>query len=225
LVYQECLSVVSNPAGDPLHPACLRIQRNPATGASAPTTVSYINAAFARVAGVDLTVDWRAELFGGNFGVNFMVTTIQEVKTQSTDTASVYEWKGSLGPSPGTSLNNGAYDYRTFTTVSYGRDDWNLSLRWRHLPAALDATQVVSAISTEIGATESYDVFDLTGTWNAGPRTILRFGVENLFDTPPVITGGRTAQDQFPSSGSGETEAGFYDLLGRQFFIGVGTTF
>jgi outer membrane receptor protein involved in Fe transport len=225
VVYEECLSVTANPTADPLSPACLRVNRNPGSGGAAPTTVGYINGAFATVAGVDLTVDWRADLLGGNFGVNFMVTSLQELKTQATQGSPVLDWKGSLGPTPGTSLNNGAYDYRTFTTVSYGRNDWNLSLRWRHLPTALDATEVVTTTSTQTGALESYDVFDLSGTWAAGDSTVIRFGIENLFDEPPVWTGGRTAADNSPSSGSGTTEAGFYDILGRQFYLGVQASF
>jgi outer membrane receptor protein involved in Fe transport len=122
-------------------------------------------------------------------------------------------------------LNNGAYDYRTFTTFSYGRDAWNLSLRWRHLPDAIDGSQAVTPASTQTGAEEAYDVFDLSGTYDVGERTVLRFGIDNLFDTPPVWTGGRTALDNSPSSGSGVTEAGFYDILGRSFFFGVSTGF
>jgi outer membrane receptor protein involved in Fe transport len=225
VVYQACLSQSSNPTSDPLHPACLRIFRNPGSGLAAPTTTSYVNAAFATVSGIDLTANWRTELAGGNFGVNFMVSSLLEEKTQDTVTAPVIDWKGSLGPTPGTSLNNGAYDYRTYTTVNYGRGDWGLTLRWRHLPTALDATQVLSPLATETGAQESYDVFDLSGTYDLNDKMVLRYGIDNLFDTPPVFTGGRTAQDQHPGTGSGTTEAGFYDILGRSVFVGLRMSF
>jgi len=225
VVYQACLSVSSNPTGDPNHPACLRVFRNPGSGAAAPTTVGYVNAAFAKVAGTDLTVDWAADIAGGNFGVNFMVTYLQEMKTQASPAAPVYDWKGSLGPGLATSLNNGAFDYRTFTTFRYGRGDWNLALRWRHLPDAIDGEQVVSPTTTQRGAEESYDVFDLTGTWTANGRTTLRFGIENLLDEQPVWTGRRAAGDVSPSTGSLTTEAGFYDILGRQYFVGVSASF
>ncbi|RPI60556.1 MAG: TonB-dependent receptor, partial [Lysobacterales bacterium] len=225
VVYQSCLSQATNPTADPNHQACLRVFRNPGSGGAAPTTVGYVNAAFSKVAGTDLTVDWASDLAGGTFGLNFMVTYLMEMKTQASARAPVYDWKGSLGPGAATSLNNGAYDYRTFTTVRYGRGDWNLSLRWRHLPEAIDGEQVVSAVATQRGAEEDYNVFDLTGTLGLGNRTTLRFGVENLFDEPPVITGRRTAADPSPSNGSMTTEAGFYDILGRQFFVGVNAAF
>ncbi len=227
LIYSQCLSVATNATADPNHPACLRMNRNPVGGGPSAATVGYVNAAYAKVSGIDLGVNWSADLFGGVFGVNFMVTTIQHLKTQATERLPVVDWRGSLGPTPATSLNNGAFEYRTFTTVNYGRSDWNFALRWRHVPSAVDETVPTSATgtSTLLGAEESYDVFDLTGSWNVSDRTSIRFGIENLFDTPPVWTGGRSALDPSPSSGSGTTEAGFYDILGRTLFLGVHASF
>jgi outer membrane receptor for ferrienterochelin and colicin len=135
-------------------------------------------------------------------------------------------------------LNNGAYDYRTFTTVNYGRNAWNLALRWRHLPTAIDATQASlnasinagllpasTPPSTQLGAEQSYDVFDLSGSWDVTEKIALRYGIDNLADRRPVWTGARTAADPHPTTGAGETEAGFYDILGRSFYVGVKASF
>src|SRR4029078_6756596 len=142
--------------------------------------------------GIDFTADWRTDMAKGKFGVNFMISTLIDEKTQDTARAPVVDWKGSLGPSASTSLNNGAYDYRTFTTVSYGRGEWNLSLRWRHLRSAIDATQAAinasinaglqkpGTLSTSLGAESSYDIFDLSGGFNVGKRTELHCGIEHL---------------------------------------------
>ena len=225
VVYEECLSAMSNPTGDPNTPSCQDIFRNPTTGGAAPTTVTYVNAAFAKVEGIDFTANWAANLAGGNFGVNFMITKLLTEETQATPDAPVVDWVGSLGPTPGTSLTNGAYDYRTFTTVNYGRSVWNLALRWRHLPSAIAASAAVTPATTELGAQDSYDVFDLTGSWDAKDNMTVRFGIQNLFDEPPVWTGGRSAADAHPTNGSRVTEAGFYDILGRQFYIGASLSF
>ena len=93
------------------------------------------------LSGVDLAANWQVDLADmgidrveGRFGVNFLVSTLLELETQATPTAASIDWKGSLGPDPGTSLNNGAFDYRTFTTINYGFNDWNMSLpRWLSL--------------------------------------------------------------------------------------------
>jgi iron complex outermembrane recepter protein len=236
-VYEKCLSAASNPTYDPTNPSCLAIHRNPVNGTATTTTVSYVNAAFAQVSGVDITADWRTTLAGGQFGVNFMISSLINEKTQDTASQPVIDWKGSLGPSATTSLNNGAYDYRTFTTVNYGRDRWNLALRWRHLPTAIDAAQAVinsnieaglaapGTLSTGLGAQSAYDVFDFSGGFNMSKRMELRYGVDNLFDTPPVCTGGRSAADPHPSPCGGQTEAGFYDILGRSLYVGLKVTF
>jgi outer membrane receptor for ferrienterochelin and colicin len=68
-------------------------------------------------------------------------------------------------------------------------------------------------------------VFDFSGGFNMSKRMELRYGVDNLFDTPPVCTGGRSAADPHPSPCGGQTEAGFYDILGRSFYVGVKVTF
>ena len=107
------------------------------------------------------------ERLPGTFAVSFLVSTLLDLTTQATPTA--LDWKGSLGPDPGTSLNNGAFDYRTFTTLSYAFNDWNLSPRWRHLPKAKSALQAAldsttGGVATVLGAEDSYDVFDASAT-------------------------------------------------------------
>jgi outer membrane receptor protein involved in Fe transport len=225
-VYEACLGTASNPTGDINNPACQRIIRNPSTGGATASNVSYINAGDATVSGVDLTLDWRKDVAGGTLGVNYILSSLLDMKTQATATSPTIDWKGTLGPDPGTSLNNGAFDYRMFTTVSYSIADWDLGLRWRHLPSAKAAQEATSVGPTVyLGAQEDYDVFDLSARWAANDKTTVRMGIDNLFDTPPVITGGRSALDPNPTTGQGTTEAGFYDILGRQLFVGVEARF
>ena len=108
----------------------------------------------------------------------------------------------------------------------------------RHLPTAIDAAQAGingniaagflpanTAPSTGLGAQSSYDVFDLSGSYAIGPKINLRYGVDNLFDKLAVCTGGRSAADPHPAPCGGQTEAGFYDILGRSFYVGVKTSF
>jgi iron complex outermembrane receptor protein len=226
-VYEACLSPASNPTFSVTAPACQRIIRNPATGGATASNVSYINAGDAVISGVDFAADWRPNLeMPGQLGINFLVTKLIDLKTQATRTSPVVDWVGTLGPDPGTSLNNGAFDYRIFTTVSYLIDDWSVSLRWRHLPTA-EAAQEATVVGpvANLGAQDDYNVFDLSASWQISDRTRLRMGIDNLLDTDPVITGGRNTLDPNPTSGQGTTEAGFYDILGRQVFVGVEASF
>jgi iron complex outermembrane recepter protein len=200
-VYEACLSAASNP--------------------------SFINAGDATVSGVDFAADWRPNLeIPGQLGINFLLTKLLDLETQATATSPTVDWVGTLGPDPGTSLNNGAFDYRIFTTVSYLIDDWSVSLRWRHLPTA-EAAQEATVVGpvANLGAQDDYNVFDLSASWQVNDRTRLRMGIDNLLDTDPVITGGRNSLDPNPTSGQGTTEAGFYDILGRQVFVGIEANF
>jgi outer membrane receptor protein involved in Fe transport len=232
-VYQACLSPGSNPTFDVSNEACQRIIRNPSTGTMTATNVSYINSGTSKLSGVDVTLDWKADVadmglksIRGNFGLNVVVSTLLQLETQATPTSPVIDWVGSLGPSAGTSLNRGAYRYRLFTTFNYGAGPFIANLRWRHLPTAKSELQATSTVPvTVMGAESNYDVFDFSGAWNMNDTVQLRVGIDNLFNTPPVITGRRAAGDPQPTSGAGVTEVGFYDVLGRQIYAGFKAKF
>ena len=96
---------------------------------------------------------------------------------------------------------------------------------------------------------KSYSVLDLSGSWDINQNLTLRAGIDNLFDVLPRITGasaGRpdgtdlsavcsVAQQELgcqnpnsyslPSTGAGSTNPGYYDVLGRRFFIGLKARF
>jgi outer membrane receptor protein involved in Fe transport len=174
------------------------------------------------------------------------------------------EWKGSLGPNlPGTQA--GAYDYRLFTTLSYNQPNWGVTMRWRHLPSVYTADyaeqQALIANNASVAAggdglilgytpggdynagpwieTDSYDVFDLSGTWDINETFSLRGGITNLFDTAPPDVGSTAGyapgSDLAVCNGApgcsdptgyslysrGGFNGGYYDTLGRRFFVGV----
>jgi iron complex outermembrane receptor protein len=101
----------------------------------------------------------------------------------------------------------------------------------------------------------SYDVFDFSGSWIINDTLALRFGVDNVFDRDPeptTATSGRpydpsltAAQNRdamlalcenkpgcvaptsysLGSSGYGTTSGGYYDTLGRRFYVGLKAQF
>lgn len=99
--------------------------------------------------------------------------------------------------------------------------------------------------STEVKA-DSYSVFDLSFNWNINDLITLRGGINNLLDEDPVITGqtrgypvgtdltavcGGAPGCQNPTnfslgvSGAGMTNGGYYDTIGRRWFMGIKATF
>jgi outer membrane receptor protein involved in Fe transport len=100
-------------------------------------------------------------------------------------------------------------------------------------------------------AARKYDIFDLSAAWNINDTLSLRAGVDNLLDKRPSLTGGSTGRPydpnnttylqhvcdgwapgciapttySLPNSGAGSTSAGFYDTLGRRYFLGLKASF
>jgi outer membrane receptor protein involved in Fe transport len=99
--------------------------------------------------------------------------------------------------------------------------------------------------STEM-ETDSYNIFDLSFNWNVNETFTVRGGVTNLFDEePPYVAStagnepanGREALAQcngapgcsdptgFSLMRLGNFSGGYYDTIGRRFFLGVKATF
>lgn len=228
-VYDKCLSLASNPARDVNHPSCQQVLRNPVNGFAQATDVTYTNSAYAKTSGVDVQFNWGGELSGlpGYLSVNVLLNSLLEFETQAAPTEPVVDWKGTLGPSATTSLNGGAFDYRIFTSVNYAINDLAFSLRWRHLPDAEDESAAInSGPIPNLGAEDSYNIFDFSANWNFSDSYSVRVGIDNMLDEDPVITGAQTdLNGTVPTSGAGTTREGFYDTLGRRYYVGFKANF
>ena len=69
-IYQRCLDLAFNPAGDPNAEACVLVNRDPANGAPSNVDRTFTNEGRALMSGVDVQVDWSRDLWGGQFGLN-----------------------------------------------------------------------------------------------------------------------------------------------------------
>lgn len=97
---------------------------------------------------------------------------------------------------------------------------------------------------------DAYSVFDLSLNWDINETLSFRTGINNLFDTDPSITGASSGYPQgvvdlttvcspeaqalgclnptapsLASSGAGRTNTGYYDILGRRWFMGIKASF
>jgi outer membrane receptor protein involved in Fe transport len=256
--------------------------RNTTDGTSLTTQVSYDNLGTVTTSGVDFTINWNAQLadmglasIPGGIGLSVQGTWLDYYKTKASPFSydPVIDWKGSLGPNlPG--FNAGAPSYRLLTSLSYNLPSLGFSLRWRHLPSMVTAAKgqengvidnnarvaaggegmtlsYTPGVSLPIA---SYDVFDLSGFWTINDTLSVRFGIDNVFDKDPAITGATSGRPYDPnltaaenaanlqvcngapgcqnpnsyslgSSGLASTSGGYYDSLGRRYYIGVKARF
>jgi iron complex outermembrane recepter protein len=197
-------------------PECQLVPRNQAVGGPLTTAISYDNQAWIKTAGADVALNWNMQFadmgsnLPGGIGLNVQATWLDYYRTrQSPANFDVLtDWRGSLGPNL-SGTNAGAYDYRLFSTLSYFQNDWNVSLRWRHLPgvhtAGYASQQAVIANNQSVAAggegiilsyvpttamkSSSYNIFDLSFNYNINDRFRFRGGITNLLDKAPVNIG------------------------------------
>ena len=217
-VYRECYDPAFNPSYDPFASACQQILRDPVNGQIAAVDVTYSNNPSVETSGIDLQFDWGTDLGPGRLSLSFLGSYLDSMKTKLNPTADWTEWKGTFGPAGLSGVNAGSFDYRTFTTLGYLQGNWNVSLRWRHLPS-IQPSAIVSNPNTAIVDTPSYDMFDISGGLSLRDSWRVRFGIDNLFDKDPIFTNATRF-----TRGTG-TNGGFYDVLGRRAYAGIEISF
>jgi outer membrane receptor for ferrienterochelin and colicin len=110
---------------------------------------------------------------------------------------------------------------------------WNVGLEWRHLPSAKSSNYVTDPTTVVQGA-GAYDMFGLTGEWSLSDNIAISGGVDNLFNREPEKIGIGQITNIAATSGGGTTIAdgvasnplpGYYDVLGRRYYVNVKLTF
>ena len=113
---------------------------------------------------------------------------------------------------------------RLFTSVMYQRDRFDVGLSWRYLSDQLAAALVQTPQSTVL-PTDEYNLFNLNASFRFNERVRLRGGIDNLFDEDPPLTGANPYHPTQPTNGTGNTDRGSYDVLGRRYYVGVALEF
>jgi len=231
-VYESCLSIAKNPTANPNSPACLQIERSPINGGASNIDLTFSNQGRAKVEGVDLQLNWNRMVGGGRFNMNLVANYNIASETQDRPDTGTFDWAGTTGC--GLQIQCQQYDYRLFTTLTYSKGNWSVTLRDQYWPSVLDPTFAQGVIGTpnSLGnINENYNLVYLGGSYSFAEKYTLRFGVENLFDTDPPISGGNPEATPFPippthviSSGRGGFGAGgssVYEPLGRRAFVSM----
>jgi outer membrane receptor protein involved in Fe transport len=228
---------LSNPSysiDDP-NGACRNIVRDDVSGAASYVNSKYQNLGIIKTSGLDANLNWRAmladlgmESLPGALGLNLSYNKLFEYKAQDYPTQAPVENKGTLGSGGRPAL----FDWRLVTTLRYIAGAWDVGMNWRHLPSIESFTSIAVPDTTVRGA-GSYDVVGLTGNWNITDRWGVSGGVDNLFDRQPERINAGNIQTITAANGGGttvlngsaSTDAQYYDVLGRRYFINVKLSF
>ena len=221
-VYEQCFNGngSSNPTYSLDDPGgfCRKIQRNPINGERSRVDAPFFNTGILETTGLDVTVNWSADSAAGNFNVNSTATFLDRFETQDNPTAQVFDAAGTLD-------QGGQYDYRLVTTASYVFGSAQVGLQWRHYPSIKD-DDAARDPSTRLLPVDSYNVFNLFSRFQINEKIEFRGGIDNLLDEEPPVVGADPGTAALPADRNlGDTDSGFYDVLGRRAYIGFQMNF
>jgi len=211
-VYAKCLNQDGSNPTYSFNEACQLITRDN-DGYRATVDTPYQNLGALETAGVDVQLNWSMDMAGGMLNINSVFNYLDYYRDQQTPTAPFIE-------STGTLARGGQFDHRLFSTVSFMSDGWSVGVRHRYLPN-IKAAAFAQAPDTPVLPTSSYNMFDAFGSYTLSDSITLRGGIDNLFDLDPRIVG----RNPGVTNALGSTSAGYYDVLGRRYYVSIDMNF
>jgi outer membrane receptor protein involved in Fe transport len=212
---------ISNPTyslDDPFG-MCRQILRDPVSGNRISVSAPYANLGSLETSGIDFQARWRFALADaglenvpGSILFNLSANKLLTFKSQSFFNSAVLENAGTLA-------RGGLFDYRIATTLRYILGNANMALHWRYLPPIDSANSVTDPLTLTQGS-GSYSILNLSGGWNVNDTVSVIGGIDNLFDRDPNRVGASPT-----TNGAGSTVGGYYDVLGRRYYVSVKLTF
>jgi outer membrane receptor for ferrienterochelin and colicin len=100
------------------------------------------------------------------------------------------------------------------------RNNWSAGVRHNFLPAIKSGAYPTNHATTVQGAS-SYSNFAAFGSYSLSKHVSLRGGIDNLFNTDPKIVGRQAGV----TNANGATSPGFYDPIGRRFYLAAEVNF
>jgi outer membrane receptor protein involved in Fe transport len=222
-------SLVVGAAADPAKaaaaitaPSCGFVKRNVDSGFggsslnSAAMTTTYRNDGLVKLSGLDASIDWSSMVGPGTLFMNFTGNYMFHFKAKELGPNPLVDYVGTTGTGV-KGLNYGAaFRYKVFGTVGYAYKGASLSLQWQHTPE----TRNYGSATTTTPAVPNYDLFNLNGSYQLTRDIGIRFGVDNLFNKAPPITGVNTIANAATGQLPGGSFSYFTDIQGRRFSLG-----
>jgi iron complex outermembrane recepter protein len=208
-VYEKCLNRNGdNPTYDVNNQYCKLIARDQ-DGYRATVDTPFFNLGGIETSGIDVQLNWSFPVLAGRMSVTTEVNILDYYRDQVSPTDPFID-------STGTLRSGGQYDYKTFATVSYAQGKWSAGLRHRFLPS-IDAIDKATNPNSPVRGAGGYGTLDAFGSFDLSQKLKLRGGIDNLTDRQPP----RVGINPGVTAASGLTNAQFYDVLGRRYFLSL----
>jgi outer membrane receptor protein involved in Fe transport len=218
IVQRQCFDPAFNPSHDADSALCAGVDRNQ-TGALGNVVRTFLNNGRFETSGIDVQLNWAFDLGPGRLSLNSVLNYLINIKVAELPTDPLVDYAGSQGPTIN-GLQGSSYRYKLLSTVGYRLGGAYLSLQWRHLPSIKSATQIQVPTATQVGVAESYNLFALHGSYALTANAVVRFGIENLLNARPPLSGYDPAA-VLPALPGGGFDSQNYDVNGRRFYLGA----
>lgn len=210
----------SNPTFSAANSFCQLLVRD-SNGLLQQINTPYLNLGGLRTSGVDLQIGWSVPL--GNFGfakgdgkafVNTAMTRLQKYEVQTLPNSPFQDFTNTNTIANAATTSGSFPRVKALTSVGVDVGGAVVALRWRYTGAMDDVSRVTTPTNQAVG-TKAYSLFDLTGTYSFGERWQLRAGVLNVADKGPVLV----------ASSQTSTDPAVFDVVGRQYYLGMKYTY
>jgi outer membrane receptor protein involved in Fe transport len=178
------------------------------------------NLKYLRAEGVELGMAFGFDIGKfGNLRLSANVNKYLTHESQSSDLTPLVDCVGIFGTNCGNGPQGGPLpETRWLQRTTWNYNDVTVSLLWRHLSSIESAVPVFPAFQQ----VDSFDYFDLFGSWRFMEQASVSFGVSNVFEEDPPVVGNEAADT---GSNSGNTFPQLYDALGRLYSVGLRVSF
>ncbi|WP_426169466.1 TonB-dependent receptor domain-containing protein [Sandarakinorhabdus sp. DWP1-3-1] len=203
--------------------SCQAINRDTFSGNISFVRAPLLNVAERRVQGLDVGASYSFDLpsavsisgdgarlgLQANVSWQFKNTTIAAEGLPTIDCAGYY---GGACSSDSTRISP---DLRAFVGIDYTSGGVSLRNQLRYI-GSLDL--LPGAPPSESGTLGAETYWDISARWNFVENFTVFGGINNVLDNQPPVMG-------FAAGGDSNTNPQLYDVIGRQYFVGVGVKF
>ncbi|HSW33812.1 MAG TPA: TonB-dependent receptor, partial [Steroidobacteraceae bacterium] len=206
----RCYDPAYNPTFDVNNEFCSFFDRRAEDGNIVDALEVNANVGAIETAGIDVQVDWAADMGPGRFSVNWIMTFLDKWEIQEIPGDPFTPLEGTVGYF---GAGDNFPEEKSTMNLAYKMGGWGLSAQWRYIGAVED----ISVPEFEL---DSQNYFDLTASYAFDEGLLdgatLRVGVINVGDEDPIL---------YPSAQQANTDPTTYDVLGRRYFLNVNYKF
>ncbi len=200
---------------------CALVNRN-ANGTIDFVELSAQNVAFAGVEGVDVQVEYGWDLGEmGDLALDFVGGYTISSEFQALPTETLDDCTGTFGANYGR-CGEPTPEWKHAARLDWVKGDMLASLRWRYIGEVQADDFIDPTFSGSTGlfvdTIDSYNYFDLTGSYTLSENLTLNAGILNLADQQPPELGDCCSEQA-------NTWPATYGPLGRSFFVGAKASF